>query len=261
MSFLKKTIITILMFFIVIASSSAAVNGEAESWARAKGEEALQIFMEKNQLERFKKMDAFIVDNFDIEGVGHFVMGRYWRYMSPEVRNYYLRVFKRYLLASYKSMPFVLAQDAYLKSVDRENQNEKGSNDSDVNVIVKIAFHNAGNNPEENNNIKDNKPLAADTTNNLNGSSNVAANVPDINNVQAQDGSVSIGFRLKKQETGFKIFDVKIAEVSSLLFYRDKFQQMLRERKDDIMWFVEDIDIQAENMENEILVRCPECQF
>lgn len=214
-----KLIIGLMFLFPITAVNSADAIKEAESWIKIKGEETLKAFAEEDKVIRLQKIDQLILENFDLEGIGRFALGRYWRFMSPELQNYYLRVFNRYTLANYKSMPLIVSPDAQILTISAN----KAEDDSDtINVNTTVATKLTPDNPES---------------------------------------TISLDFRLKKINDKFKIFDIKLAEVSSLLVYRDQFSQMIRERNNDLLWFIEDLDFMAEDLENETIKTCPNCKF
>lgn len=45
------------------------------------------------------------LNDVDLEYVGKFVVGKYWRQMTPEQRERYIPLFKRYSLSLYKNFP------------------------------------------------------------------------------------------------------------------------------------------------------------
>ena len=217
----KFVILTTLLIFLPITNNlKASILSDAEAWAKIRGEATLEAFAEQDTVKRFAKIDALILENFDIPAIGRFVVGRYWRLMNPQVQDYFLRVFQRYSLANYKSIPFTLSKEAHISSIKAMQTEEDVDETITINAVVITK---------------------------------VQEDVPD--------GTLSLDLRLKKADDGFKIFDIKIAEVSSLLVYRDRFTQMIRDRNNDLLWFIEDLDIMAEDMEDIILRSCPQCAF
>ena len=53
---------------------------------------------------------------------------------------------------------------------------------------------------------------------------------------------ISITFRLDKKNSQIKIIDLKLAESSLILSYRNQFYKMMSEVDDDIIWFLEDLE-------------------
>ena len=45
------------------------------------------------------------LNDVDLDYVGKFVVGKYWRQMTPEQRERYIPLFKRYSLSLYKNFP------------------------------------------------------------------------------------------------------------------------------------------------------------
>lgn len=55
---------------------------------------------ESERMQQFREMFA---QNFDVQAIAKFVIGRYWQSATPEQRQEYLEVFRDYVLAAYGS--------------------------------------------------------------------------------------------------------------------------------------------------------------
>ena len=62
------------------------------------------------------------------------------------------------------------------------------------------------------------------------------------NQNQQQPQNFNVMFRLRKQGKEIKIIDIKFAESSLILSYRNRFYQMVAEVEGDIEWFLEDLE-------------------
>ena len=47
------------------------------------------------------RFDELLTDTFDMEGIGRFLLGRYWRLATPEEREAYLKAFKESIVYTY----------------------------------------------------------------------------------------------------------------------------------------------------------------
>ena len=87
------------------AFAAAPQPQEAISWAEDKGNLLLQTFQEKDLAQKYHDLDNLFLNYVDLEYIGKFVIGKYWRDMSTEQQAQYLSLFKRYALAVYKGFP------------------------------------------------------------------------------------------------------------------------------------------------------------
>ena len=95
---------------------------EAKNFASTKGKELLMSFQEPDLAERYRQLDALFMTYIDIDYVSRFVLGRYWRQMSPEQQRRYRDIFVRYGLAYYKTLPLDYAKNLTyeIKGVEQE---------------------------------------------------------------------------------------------------------------------------------------------
>lgn len=100
-----QLIIGCFMLINFPAYAAAPEAKEAMTWSEDKGNLLLQTFQEKNLAEKYKKLDELFLNYVDLGYISKFVMGKYWREMSPEQQEQYQELFKRYALAVYKGFP------------------------------------------------------------------------------------------------------------------------------------------------------------
>lgn len=106
-----RVIIYIGAIFCAITSYASTITTEnAVFWAEEKGKLIIDTFHEKDVKLRYQKLDSLFDEYIDVEYIGKFVVGKYWRTMSSELRNRYLSVFERYLKALYKTFPLDFVQ-------------------------------------------------------------------------------------------------------------------------------------------------------
>ena len=108
---MKSKIFLLLIIFCFSCFSEPAVAAgkitasEAEVWANQKGRQLLDTFSEPDVKTKYAKLDEMFLNDVDLEYVGKFVVGKYWRQMTPEQRQRYIPLFKRYSLSLYKNFP------------------------------------------------------------------------------------------------------------------------------------------------------------
>ena len=94
--------------FLVLAMVAAAPRATAAEDPRAfintLGTRAIEVLgpavPEQQRLARFR--DLFHND-FDIPGIGQFVLGRYWRTASPQEQQEFLSLFQEYIVQAYSA--------------------------------------------------------------------------------------------------------------------------------------------------------------
>lgn len=72
----------------------------------------------------------------------------------------------------------------------------------------------------------------------------LAGNLKDINQQK-----INVVFRLTKKNEEIKIIDIKLAESSLILSYRNRFYQMVADTDGDIEWFLEDLETVTQSTE------------
>ena len=100
-------------FFLASAASAAALAAPpalaavdpeaAKTFIRALANEAIQLMGRKDlpQPERIQKFRELFTRGFDVEAIGRFVLGRYWRDATDAEQREYLKLFEDLILATY----------------------------------------------------------------------------------------------------------------------------------------------------------------
>lgn len=96
------------IFAIVLLAVTAPVFARADASAPEKfihslADRALGLVTDKGS-DLASKRDRFenlLTDTFDMEGIGRFLLGRYWRLATPEEREAYLKAFKESIVYTY----------------------------------------------------------------------------------------------------------------------------------------------------------------
>ncbi|MBR2923171.1 MAG: ABC transporter substrate-binding protein [Alphaproteobacteria bacterium] len=128
--------ITGCVMFLLIGNLHAKPisNEEAVSFAETKGKELLDVFQEDDLKKRYETLDKMVMEYVDIEHISRFVIGKYWRVMTPEQKQKYEKVFTRYGLALYKTLPLEYAKDIKYEIMSTN------SDDKYTNVLANVKF-------------------------------------------------------------------------------------------------------------------------
>jgi phospholipid transport system substrate-binding protein len=100
--------IAIAAVFVLLTIFSAASRGMAAEDPRAfistLGTRAIEVLgpavAEQQRLARFREL---FHNDFDIPGIGQFVLGRYWRSASPQEQQEFLGLFQEYIVQAYSA--------------------------------------------------------------------------------------------------------------------------------------------------------------
>ena len=103
--FLRVISVLVTILFFGQAQAAALTPSQAQGWAEENGRLLLETFREKDVYKRYQDLDKLLLEYIDLEYIGQFVVGKYWRTMSAEQQAEYQQIFKRYALALYKTFP------------------------------------------------------------------------------------------------------------------------------------------------------------
>ncbi len=106
-SYMKKILIFCFVFMFFSANAFAQPAISASKWIDVKGREFLSIFAEEDLDQRASRIEKMFYDVIDVNYIAKFVIGRFWREMSEQEKEYYLEVFPNYAVNSYKNIPIV----------------------------------------------------------------------------------------------------------------------------------------------------------
>ena len=134
--FLRVISVVVMILWAWPLRAAPISTDEAAQWAQDKGQQLLTVFNNPDLASRYKELDQLLVEYIDLEYVARFVVGKYWKDMTPEQRQVYFNVFKRYALALYKTFPLDFAD----KLAYRVTGAEKGANDATVYAEVKASL-------------------------------------------------------------------------------------------------------------------------
>lgn len=108
--FLQLIIFCFVLFLGAKVCGASVSKVDAKAWVNDKGRELLDTFNEPNLAEKYRRLDKLFVEYVDLDYISKFVVGKYWRQMSPEQQKRYQEIFKRYALGVYKGFPLSFEQ-------------------------------------------------------------------------------------------------------------------------------------------------------
>jgi phospholipid transport system substrate-binding protein len=94
----------LLIGLLAIAPPRQAAAQDARTFVATLGQQAIQVLgphvPEATRQARFRELFR---DNFDLAGIGQFVLGRYWRTATPQEQQDFLGLFHEYLVRAYSA--------------------------------------------------------------------------------------------------------------------------------------------------------------
>lgn len=87
-----------------VATPRGAAAQDARAFVNTLGTQAIEVLgpsvPEAQRLARFREL---FHDDFDVPGIGRFVLGRYWRTATPQEQQEFLSLFQEYIVRSYSA--------------------------------------------------------------------------------------------------------------------------------------------------------------
>ncbi|HLY46179.1 MAG TPA: ABC transporter substrate-binding protein [Stellaceae bacterium] len=91
-----------LMVLVLAVAPGKAVAQDARAFVNALGNDAIQVLGPSvppdRRLARFREL---FHNDFDVPGIGRFVLGRYWRTATPPQQQEFLGLFQEYIVRAY----------------------------------------------------------------------------------------------------------------------------------------------------------------
>lgn len=78
---------------------------EAARFINQTGYRLIEALGNKNLEQKYEALDTLFSQNVDMSYLAQFVLGKYWKLLTPEQKQTYLRLFPRYVISVYKSYP------------------------------------------------------------------------------------------------------------------------------------------------------------
>src|SRR6187431_2781621 len=101
----RSAAIGLLLFgAALLAPPGPAAAQDARTFVQTLGQQAIQVLgphvPDAQRLARFREL--FHAD-FDLPGIGQFVLGRYWRVATPQEQQEFLSLFQEYIVRAYSA--------------------------------------------------------------------------------------------------------------------------------------------------------------
>ena len=132
--FLQLIIFCFMSFADVALCAEKISRQEAESWTYQKGKDLLDTFALQEISVKYAKLDEMFLNDIDLDYIGKFVVGKYWRQMSKEQQARYIPLFKRYSLSLYKGFPLNFDFDIDFKVTNVKTE----KNYTDINTLITL---------------------------------------------------------------------------------------------------------------------------
>ena len=98
------TVGALLVGVLLLANPRPAEAQDARAFVSTLGQQAIQVLgpnvPEVSRQARFRELFR---DDFDLPGIGQFVLGRYWRVATPQEQKDFLGLFQEYLVRAYSA--------------------------------------------------------------------------------------------------------------------------------------------------------------
>jgi len=93
----------LLVMVLVLAPREASAQ-DARGFIATLGEQAIQVLGPGvPEVQRQARFRILFHDDFDLPGIGQFVLGRYWRVATPQEQQDFLSLFQEYLVRAYSA--------------------------------------------------------------------------------------------------------------------------------------------------------------
>ncbi len=89
---------------LLLASPRPAEAQDARAFVSNLGQQAIQVLGPNvPEMQRQARFRELFRDDFDLPGIGQFVLGRYWRVATPQEQKDFLGLFQEYLVRAYSA--------------------------------------------------------------------------------------------------------------------------------------------------------------
>jgi phospholipid transport system substrate-binding protein len=109
------------------SNSNQAVQTPAVQFIQDIGNRATAVMADKSLVpeQRMQKYREILRDSFDMETIGHFVLGRSWGKATPEQRQTFLQLFEQIVLETYGDrLNFYSGETFHVKGTRRESDKD-----------------------------------------------------------------------------------------------------------------------------------------
>ncbi len=89
---------------LLFAAPHRAAAQDARGFVTQLGEQAIQVMGPSVPMpQRIARFRVLFRDDFDVPGIGQFVLGRYWRTATPQEQQDFLGLFQEYIVRAYST--------------------------------------------------------------------------------------------------------------------------------------------------------------
>jgi phospholipid transport system substrate-binding protein len=122
----RSAAIGLLLFGALwLAMPDRAAAQDARAFVNTLGQQAIQVLgpsvPEAQRLARFRQL---FHNDFDVPGIGQFVLGRYWRAATPQEQQEFLGLFQEYIVRAYSARLAQYAGEPFRVLGARQNGGE-----------------------------------------------------------------------------------------------------------------------------------------
>ncbi|MBV9965879.1 MAG: ABC transporter substrate-binding protein [Alphaproteobacteria bacterium] len=94
--------VLVLLIGLIAAAPREAAAQDPGAFVADLGHQAIQVLGPNvSQAQRIARFRQLFRDDFDVPGIGQFVLGRYWRVATPAEQQEFLQLFQEYIVQSY----------------------------------------------------------------------------------------------------------------------------------------------------------------
>src|SRR5919199_2766650 len=94
----------LLLTGLLTAAPKVAAAQDARAFVANLGNQAIQVLGPSvSPAQRVARFRQLFQNDFDVPGIGQFVLGRYWRTASPQEQQEFLRLFQEYVVQAYSA--------------------------------------------------------------------------------------------------------------------------------------------------------------
>lgn len=96
-------ILAVMLTVLLVPAASQAGSRDAEAFIHKLADRALALVTDhsSSMSDKRARFDELLGDTFDMEGIGRFLLGRYWRTTPQDVQREYLRAFTENIVYTY----------------------------------------------------------------------------------------------------------------------------------------------------------------
>src|ERR1051325_3365166 len=94
----------VVLVMALLAVPRPAAAQDARALVATLGQQAIQVLGPSvPPAQRVARFRELFRDDFDVPGIGHFVLGRYWRTATPQEQQEFLGLFQEYIVRAYSA--------------------------------------------------------------------------------------------------------------------------------------------------------------